>query len=100
MNSDPKVTVPVPAFNVEPYLRQCLGTLRELEVLLCDDGSTDGCPAICAVRLFCKTQIKGSVIKYRILCGLIRFHKKAILPHPAEMLPNLGGKLSDPDSLS
>ncbi len=52
------------------------------------------------VRLFCKTQIKGGVIKYRILCGLIRFHKKAILPHPAEMLPNFGGKLSDPDSLS
>ncbi len=52
MDSDPRVTVLVPIFNVEAYLRQCLEslyaqTLSELEVLLLDDGSTDACPTIC-----------------------------------------------------
>lgn len=52
MNSDPKVTVLVPVYNVERYLRQCLEslcaqTLHEMEVILLDDGSTDSCAAIC-----------------------------------------------------
>ncbi len=52
MSFEPEVTVLVPIFNVEPYLRQCLEslhaqTLRELEVLLLDDGSTDACPSLC-----------------------------------------------------
>lgn len=42
-----KVSVIVPVYNCESYLSQCLQslagqTLRELEVLLVDDGSTDG----------------------------------------------------------
>ena len=41
-----KVSVIVPVFNTEPYLRRCLNslvkqTLRELEIILVDDGSTD-----------------------------------------------------------
>lgn len=52
MNLCPKVTVLVPVYNVERYLRQCLESLRaqtlhEMEVILLDDGSTDGCAAIC-----------------------------------------------------
>ncbi|HET7627071.1 MAG TPA: CDP-glycerol glycerophosphotransferase family protein [Bacillales bacterium] len=42
----PKVSVIVPVYNVQEYLRQCLDslteqTLEELEVILVDDGSTD-----------------------------------------------------------
>lgn len=42
----PKVSVIVPVYNVEKYLRKCLDsiggqTLRELEILCIDDGSTD-----------------------------------------------------------
>lgn len=52
MNSSPRVTVLVPVYNVERYLRQCLEslcaqTLHEMEVILLDDGSTDSSAAIC-----------------------------------------------------
>ncbi|MDR3117129.1 MAG: glycosyltransferase [Puniceicoccales bacterium] len=47
----PKVSVVVPIYNTEKYLRQCLDsivgqTLRDLEIILVDDGSTDGSAAI------------------------------------------------------
>ena len=43
----PKVSVIIPVYNVERYLRQCLDsavnqTLREIEIICVDDGSTDG----------------------------------------------------------
>ena len=46
------ISVIVPVYNVEPYLRQCLDsiisqTYRNIEIILIDDGSTDGCPQIC-----------------------------------------------------
>src|SRR4051794_26256093 len=46
-----RISVIVPAFNVEPYLQECLAsiaaqTVRDLEVLVVDDGSTDGTRAI------------------------------------------------------
>jgi glycosyltransferase involved in cell wall biosynthesis len=48
----PEVSVIVPVYNVEPYLRRCINslinqTLQNIEIILIDDGSTDGCGAIC-----------------------------------------------------
>ncbi|MDR3313590.1 MAG: CDP-glycerol:glycerophosphate glycerophosphotransferase [Oscillospiraceae bacterium] len=50
-----KATVIVPVYNVEKFLAQCLDSLvaqtvpqGEMEVLLLNDGSPDGSPAICA----------------------------------------------------
>jgi CDP-glycerol glycerophosphotransferase len=45
------ISVVVPIYNVEPYLQPCLEsiagqTVRDLEVLMVDDGSTDGSAAI------------------------------------------------------
>lgn len=45
------ISVIVPIYNVEPYLRKCLDsvieqTYKDLEILLIDDGSTDRCGKI------------------------------------------------------
>ena len=45
-NECPKVSVIVPVFNVQNYLEECLDsivsqTLREIEIICVDDGSTD-----------------------------------------------------------
>ena len=46
------VSVIVPVYNVEDYLRECIDsiikqTYSHLEIILVDDGSTDGSGAIC-----------------------------------------------------
>lgn len=46
------ISVIVPVYKVEPYLRQCVDSIlnqkyRDLEVLLIDDGSPDKCGEIC-----------------------------------------------------
>lgn len=47
----PKVSVIVPVYNVEPYLCECLDsvknqTLRDIEIICVDDGSPDNCGEI------------------------------------------------------
>lgn len=46
------ISVVVPIYNVEKYLKKCIDsivyqTYRNLEIILCDDGSTDSCSQIC-----------------------------------------------------
>ena len=50
--SCPLISIIVPIYKVEPYLRRCLDsivnqTYTNLEIILVDDGSPDGCPQIC-----------------------------------------------------
>lgn len=50
--ANPVISVIIPVYNVEPYLRQALDsvvnqTWRNLQVILVDDGSPDNCGAIC-----------------------------------------------------
>ena len=52
MHDNNLISVIVPVYNVEKYVRQTLDsvinqTYRNLEILVIDDGSTDGSPAIC-----------------------------------------------------
>lgn len=58
----PLVSVIVPVWNVEPYIRQCLDSLtaqtyHHLEIILVDDGSPDGCGAICDEYAECDSRI-------------------------------------------
>lgn len=48
----PAISIIVPVYNVEPYLRQCVDsilaqTYTDFELILIDDGSPDNCGAIC-----------------------------------------------------
>ncbi len=48
-----KVSIVIPIYNVERYLRQCLEsvvnqTLKDIEIICVNDGSTDSCQAIIA----------------------------------------------------
>ncbi len=47
-----ELSIIIPIYNVEPYLRRCLDsvvsqTCRDMEIILVDDGSPDNCGAIC-----------------------------------------------------
>ena len=52
MNTTPKISVIVPVYNAEKYLRRCIDsilsqTFTDFELLLIDDGSKDSSGAIC-----------------------------------------------------
>lgn len=52
MSVRPKVSIIVPIYNVERYLVRCMEsllnqTLREIEIIMVDDGSPDKCPELC-----------------------------------------------------
>lgn len=48
----PKVSIIVPIYNVEKYLDRCMEsllnqTLKDIEIIMVDDGSPDNCPKMC-----------------------------------------------------
>lgn len=49
---NPKISILVPVYNVEPYLQRCIDSVlaqdfQDWEMILVDDGSPDRCPEIC-----------------------------------------------------
>lgn len=50
--NDIKVSIIVPIYNVEKYLCRCMDsllnqTLKDIEIIMVDDGSPDNCPQMC-----------------------------------------------------
>lgn len=49
---NPKVSIIVPIYNVEKYLDRCMNslvnqTLKDIEIIMVDDGSPDNCSQMC-----------------------------------------------------
>ncbi len=52
MMKEARFSIIVPVYNVEVYIKRCLKSLTnqtypDIQIILVDDGSTDGCPGIC-----------------------------------------------------
>ena len=52
LTTTPKISIIIPVYNVEDYLRPCLDsmidqTVKEIEIICVDDGSTDGSGTLC-----------------------------------------------------
>lgn len=61
--NDPKISVIVPVYNVEPYISKCLASLinqdfEDFEIIIVDDGSQDMTLEICKEFLFKNRRIK------------------------------------------
>lgn len=59
VGSIPKISIIIPLYNAEKYIENCLKsvldqTLREIEVIVINDGSTDS--SVDKVRMFCKKE--------------------------------------------
>ena len=59
----PLLSVIVPVYNVEKYLPACVEsiqaqTMKNLEIILVDDGSPDGCPGLCEELARTDTRIR------------------------------------------
>ena len=59
----PRFSIIIPIYKVEAFLRPCVDSVlsqsfRDFEVLLTDDGSPDGCPAICDAYAAADSRIK------------------------------------------
>lgn len=60
---NPKVSIIVPVYKVEQYLDTCVHsllnqTLKDIEIILVDDGSPDKCPTICDLYAQKDTRVK------------------------------------------
>lgn len=77
----PTVTVIVPVYNAEKTLRRCLDSIRSqtwqaLEVLLVNDGSTDGSRGIC--REYCEKDARFHLIDKEQNSGVADSRNRAI----------------------
>ena len=62
------ISIIVPVYNVEEYLEECLESIRkqtyqDIEVILINDGSTDGSQAIC--EYFCQIDKRFRLINQK-----------------------------------
>lgn len=84
----PKISILVPIYRVEPYLRRCLESVlnqkfQDWEMILVDDGSPDACPEICDEYAHMDARIK---VIHKTNGGLISARKVGFQSSEAEWI--------------
>lgn len=88
-----KISVIVPIYGIEPYLRKCIEsimaqTYQNLEIILVDDGSRDGCPQICDEYAAKDERIR---VIHKPNGGLVNARKTGLLAATAELIGYVDG---------
>ncbi len=86
-------SVIVPIYNIEKYLKKCVDSVlaqsfADFELILVDDGSPDGCPAICDD--YAKTDVRIRVI-HKPNGGLVSARQAGIAVARGEYVFNVDG---------
>lgn len=93
MNKEPLISVIVPIYGVEQYLRQCIEsilgqTYTNFELILVDDGSPDKCPSICEEYKSKDSRIK---VVHKTNGGLVSARKAGLLESKGDYILNVDG---------
>jgi len=88
-----KISVIVPVYNVRPYLVRCIKSIctqsyHNLEIILVDDGSTDGSENIC--NDFARNDVRVKVV-HKKNGGLVSARKKGSSLTTGEYILNIDG---------
>lgn len=90
---DDLISIIVPIYRVEPYLTECVKsilnqTYRNIEVVLVDDGSPDGCPAICDRYAREDSRVK---VVHKANGGLVSARKAGVLASSGQYIGYVDG---------
>ena len=102
----PEISVLIPAYNVGEFIGRCLDSVigqsfRDIEIIVVEDGSTDGTPAV--IEEYAARDPRIMVIRHPGNCGLLWARKTGIeassgrfimfLDSDDELMPDACGKL-------
>lgn len=87
------ISIIVPIYNVKSYLEQCIEsiihqTYKDIEIILVDDGSTDGCGEICDYYKVVDDRI---VVIHKENGGLVSARKAGIMAATGEYIAYVDG---------
>ncbi len=93
LNKKPKLSIIVPVYNVALYIDECISSLvnntyDNLEIILVDDGSTDGCGRICDKWA---EKFENIEVIHKTNAGLISARKSGVLKATGDYITFVDG---------